>query len=469
MAHDDRLFVDLCAPSNESQLSLHAKKLMELKSWIKNAVKKKSNEVLLITGPTGVGKSTSVEVICKSLQVELITYQHENLYETEGYLEEECGTEDVCKFVRQCGAQLTGHRGFSILFIDNLPESVFKNVDGFRSQFLSSLCICRRPVIISLSDVESCWHLSPRRLFPVLFCKAVGIEILHFNPVAKTLMKKAIVQAAEKLNLKLKPQSIANLIESANGDVRVAVNMLQFNSTAKLTATGCNREEVFHMLGRILYAKRVEKSGKKGERPPLEKNVNEIIEMSSMGHEKVIDFLHEHELKFVSNLETMRKVTDVFSICDSMDSSWEVKKRIPDEYISQIAARAVMYWNYGNEKKSGLITFHKPLLHELTKFVQNLKEDSFRRPEMAVQQFSLTASYLNRIKNPPHSDIISYVTRPFNFSWRSGRDAWTNVPEKMTRPKKRPKLECEMDQQIDDVIIIEDSDDEKQVDSDESF
>lgn len=213
--------------------------------------------------------------------------------------------------------------------------------------------------------------------------------MITFNPVADTFMKKALQRASRLLP---EPVSILQGIrsfrciffqvsdiklkiigEEARGDLRMAMNMLQMNSVGPnpdrksgsrmICAAKANKEEAFHMIGRILYAKRINpnapkpqkfasKPRKSGpvpepkERTPLEHDPTDIIAMSSMDSDTLISFLFEHEHVFCSDIKKYRQVLETLSACDVLMADWDTKRALPDEYASQMATRSVMWHNY---------------------------------------------------------------------------------------------------------------------------
>lgn len=141
-----------------------------------------------------------------------------------------------------------------------------------------------------------------------------GIDTVTFNPVADSFMKKALVRASNCLSSPLSDAKLNVIGEEAGGDLRIAMNMLQMNSigpnadrrsgNSVICASKANREEAFHMIGRILYAKRVNPNVPKPSRfskrrrksapipeplvrTELEHEPTDIITMSSMTSEKV--------------------------------------------------------------------------------------------------------------------------------------------------------------------------------------
>jgi energy-coupling factor transporter ATP-binding protein EcfA2 len=66
-------------PTLEEELAVHKKKVGEVKTWLENQLQPQSeansSKVLLLVGPPGAGKSTTVHVLCGSLNLQVVEWQ----------------------------------------------------------------------------------------------------------------------------------------------------------------------------------------------------------------------------------------------------------------------------------------------------------------------------------------------------------------------------------------------------------
>lgn len=53
-----------------------------------------------------------------------------------------------------------------------------------------------------MSSIESCWELSPLRLFPNYILDELSINHIKFNPISITIMTKAVKRVFSSLNVK---------------------------------------------------------------------------------------------------------------------------------------------------------------------------------------------------------------------------------------------------------------------------
>ncbi|KAJ1565753.1 Cell cycle checkpoint protein rad17 [Nowakowskiella sp. JEL0078] len=72
----DDLWVDKYKPTSENELAIHRKKLQEVKTWLISAFSSgnKKDKLLVLTGPTGSGKTAVIEVLSKELNFEVVQW-----------------------------------------------------------------------------------------------------------------------------------------------------------------------------------------------------------------------------------------------------------------------------------------------------------------------------------------------------------------------------------------------------------
>ncbi|PAV58451.1 hypothetical protein WR25_12384 [Diploscapter pachys] len=395
----DPIDFDKCAILNsEQELAVHATKVKEMKKWLDSAFEFDSNrgqsKCLLIAGPSGGGKSTAIELLCRLRNIELLVWESEFLtqLEEDGFdsTDGKNELEVFFRFLRR------SHRSFTqeakrntLLLVSFLPDEAFKNVSDFRSQLQLSLLSARHPIIFCFSNI-SAWEISHKRIFTKEFISDCQIAELNMNACATTMMKKAIKRVAEKwIGFDLPTNTLDKVVEVVKGDLRSAMNILRMcprgdRDTAKQlldSHISADQDDSFHMMGRILYAKR-QGYGSQDEwpvqRPPTERDVNQILEMSTMTPSRIVEFLHEHHLAFSPNIKSTCKILDTISAMDSATSYWETRMRADDEYNSQTVARTIMYHNYPpvvprDFCRGRLYAFHKPKWWTLDKEIGELK------------------------------------------------------------------------------------------------
>ncbi|EFO86048.1 CRE-HPR-17 protein [Caenorhabditis remanei] len=450
--NDNDLLTNETAPKRRDELQIHNKKLGEVSNWLKSAFSEDHSApgVLYLTGPTGSGKSTSVEVLCKEKNIELIDYTPELLHDD--FLEyEKHDFSQLIRFLIRRHASLMGGSKKQILFVTELPDQSYQDAERFREEMYEALHRIRHPVIFCLTNDIACWNLNPDKLFTREFIRKADISTITFNPVADTFMKKALIRASNLLPSPLSDTKLNIIKEEARGDLRTAMNMLQMNSVGLnanrrtgmkvICASKANKEEAFHMLGRILYAKRVNPNAPKltrfsqkrrssvpipepTERTDLENDPSDIITMSSMSSGKLVDFLFENEPVFCPSISNYRRVVDMFSLCDVLAGDWNTARSFPDEYAAQIATRSVMWNNFQGSRPKTMFCIARPTEKDLEKQMTATRNEIRRLPMIGNKHFSsLDAPYRGIIENITDPQRIElFLGRPMEIGWKLGKD-----------------------------------------------
>ncbi|CAD6192461.1 unnamed protein product [Caenorhabditis auriculariae] len=463
------LYADRLAPRSSTELAVHAKKLTELRNYLlSTCFHRKLGSVLLLTGNSGTGKSTALTILCRELRIEVLQFEQEITYEFEDV--QTCSTSGVIslyRFLRNSSKSFQKRRS-RLLLIESLPEDVYKNVTHVRDELSSIFCSSSIPIVFCLSEIDSCWDISYRKLFSSTYILENNINSIHFNPVAPTYMKKALQRAERILNREQADGLLNNLIESANGDIRNAVNMLQMASTTTSKGVdGCmyrtNRDEMLHMLGRILHAKRLptEKNQSSDSRPPLERDVNEVVDMSNVTTSTLLSYLHEHELSFCDNLKSVRRVFDDLSLCDALGARWEVRGRLPIECFSQFVARSIMYHNFRTEKKCRMFALTRPKNMDLVKEVEVFQKELLKDSVIGDSQMATVSVPFTRVIRKDAQPLpLQYLARNFSHSWTQGFDEWTKTSNLKSRSQNKfKKKQISTESEDEENVVIEDSDD----------
>ncbi|CAI4221989.1 unnamed protein product [Auanema sp. JU1783] len=441
---EDASYPDRLKPTSPSDLAVNPTKLQELKDWLKKA--KVGSQRLLLTGPPGAGKSTSVEVLSRSLDIALLIYEAELLCEvnaTNGTVYQENATTAFFDFLRN-PRKPCGDTRPAILLIDSLPLSSKWNFKDFQNDLACALRICKFSIVFCLSDDSTDYWHSYKAAFTSLFMNENNITSMSFLPIANRFMDKALAKANNTLKLKLSSSTLKEVASIASGDIRAALNIIQFSlsnsgNKANLEALhqGAFTSTIFHQIGSLLNAKRKEVTDDSFDtcnvpsRPPLIREAEEILEMTNASPAMITSFLHEHEPNFSPSISATRRVFELFSYCDSLSSRWEFREKV-NEYSAQICTRAVQFHNYGEKENKSRSTYciTKPKFNELEKDVRS----SLKQVQSVVHilslgsdAFSLVLPMLPWIRvsvDKNQSDIISYLTRPLTFSRLAGYQQW---------------------------------------------
>ena len=261
-------WADRYGPVNLEELAIHKKKAADVQKWLDDVLAGRERQKLLILkGPAGSGKTTTISLISRALDFRTASWQNPDFYDpsSNGSIASQFddflnrgGHFGTLSFadtsVTQTPTQTTAHR--HVLVVEEFPAGMARTsgVDSFRSvilQFLarsaSSAAVpfqhqqtapSTPPVVMNISETL----LSSSTAFSDSFTahRLLGPDILNhplttvieFNPVAPTFISKALDLVIKKEARDSKrrrvpgPAVLSKLAEM--GDVRNAISSLEF-------------------------------------------------------------------------------------------------------------------------------------------------------------------------------------------------------------------------------------------------
>jgi replication factor C subunit 1 len=212
------LYSDKYKPTNFDQF-VCAKEIINtiihwLSSWTPPPCKHKDDKkALLLSGPPGVGKTSCVHLICKTLGYELIEY---NASETRN---KEC-----IKNIDNKSTNIKSMFGTTKkkVFVFDEVDGTGGNADrGGISQLIQSIKTTNTPIICICNNRYS---LNIKSL--VFYCLDV-----RFNRPQKHSIVKHLQQICLKENLSLETPQLYTIVEESSNDIRQCLNILQMQST----------------------------------------------------------------------------------------------------------------------------------------------------------------------------------------------------------------------------------------------
>ncbi|CAH8562920.1 unnamed protein product [Schistosoma turkestanicum] len=438
-----------CVDSSYDDLAVHKDKLKELHACLKKALatpKPLGGPIILLTGPTGSGKTTAVEVLARS------TFDKVNIIE---FLDEGIGHDEyteIEKFVLSSGVY--GGRSvisaesekspecvspITVMILENLPAVVGEHPSRLHNLLRlhsARACVnCLLVLILSSSSVAEN-ELSERIICPPTLCSELLIQRIEFNPVAPTIIIKALSRIgnvmAQQLGLKLPSrqllQSIAN---DCSGDIRSAFNQLHFQLTSdkgnrnNCTLLSSHRDGVlslFRTIGKILYCKRKsvnneqmvsslnKKEGKlpshlaTWRRSPLDFDLEEILDLCHTDGGHIVSWLHENYPDFSPNMTALELVSQQFSWCDAYltgGMNWQLGLTpASDSFVSRKFKRP---YNIASKHYPALTTAQTILLADGIEdisggdFSRNIKAFRSFRPPSTLSSWKLCKQKLDAL------------------------------------------------------------------------
>nr|XP_045249760.1 cell cycle checkpoint protein RAD17 isoform X3 [Macaca fascicularis] len=255
-------WVDKYKPETQHELAVHKKKIEEVETWLKAQVlerqPKQGGSILLITGPPGCGKTTTIKVLSKEhgIQVQewinpvLPDFQKDDfreIFNTESSFHMFPYQSQIAVFkefllratkynkLQMLGDDLRTDK--KIILVEDLPNQFYRDSHTLHEVLRKYVRIGRCPLIFVISDSLS-GDNNQRLLFPKEIQEECSISNISFNPVAPTIMMKflnrIVTIEANKNGGKITvpdKTSLELLCQGCSGDIRSAINSLQFSSS----------------------------------------------------------------------------------------------------------------------------------------------------------------------------------------------------------------------------------------------
>lgn len=410
MGNVKELWVDKYKPRSLEELAVHKKKVDEVKVWFderlrSTRVKEDLNHVVIITGPSGVGKSATIHVIASHLGATLCewntptpTIWQEHLHNSNSGIRYTSKLDEFEIFVdrvRKYGLLSTKSESSIILLIDDLPMTKGKFGYGRLQRCLHFLVRSTQiPTAILITDYGKADspESNTLRLEELQSSLAsVGASKVAFNPVTINSIKATLSRICRQEQCNVSAEQVDVIAKTSGGDIRHAIMSLQYLSLkpetmaslscpvySKEKSEGCHsydngfclpfgRDEsltLFHALGKFLHNKRAADNSSslngfplraKFSRLPIKMDSPERILSQAHGQARpVADFLHENVLDFLSE-EAINDAYVVASYLSDADlllaglrgmitKSYEAESLLQPAAAS-VAARGVLFGN----------------------------------------------------------------------------------------------------------------------------
>lgn len=409
-------------PTDIKDLALHPKKIEDLRNWFK--VTKIPNKILLLEGPPGCSKTTSIKLVAKEAGFDVLEWitptdiETNLLYDNPRYYERDFVSYEnqVVKFSdfllrSSCFNSLLSNKK-RLLLVKDLPNTFFKKTEEFWAILQRFSEDGKAPLVFVITESNSKTLNVGYDLFPDKIRLTLGIDSLSFNPVSSTLLKRAVKRIIELIESdsnysavfkKPSEEVIQNLIDQCQGDVRNAVQNLSFASQsgffkqpapkgvakkgkkkAKLVTSedGLGKNEsitLMHGLGRVLYPKR--ELNEQSKLMELTHKPEDIAESFSSQPANFIRLLHSNYVKNFSDIHALSKAASAFSLSDCFEAEYR------DDQLHQLnlnlVIRSTMVFNespeagfrsisaYANKKWRQAETKNKEKFVEASKTLNN--------------------------------------------------------------------------------------------------
>ncbi|XP_054716567.1 cell cycle checkpoint protein RAD17-like [Uloborus diversus] len=444
-------WVDTFTPETVEELAVHKKKIGEVELWLHSCFQQQERNrvtpILLLTGPPGAGKTSTVKVLSKKLRAELLVWS--NNWQEDPKSNFEFINSDFNSYnFRDGGSKQNQASAFSSfllrsskysLFLDNkrillfeeFPNAFLRDASSFHN-IIKKYALCGRcPAVFIISDSVK-GESAESNLFPKEFQLSLNITNISFNPIAPTVMVKVLTQVNTKVTSacrKLDKAQIEALAADSMGDIRNAINSLQFmcmsqTTKSKLTSQTkhkkCDQSEaqdlkrdsslfLFHALGKILYCKRDASSKterdvlpmhmKHLERDPPLSNAEEVYEKTSISGSGFCLFLQENYIPFIKDIETAANCSLWMSGADVLSAYWNGTD-VMNDYAVSLATRGLMFNITYSATGNRWRPLHKPQFYDNN----SKKNQALKTLSGAFKEKGLTLHELE-------TDLIPYLSK----------------------------------------------------------
>ncbi|PSK55665.1 hypothetical protein B9Z65_4543 [Elsinoe australis] len=263
---DRRPWMERFGPVNLEELAVHNKKVKDVRNLIEESLSPRARpRLIVLKGPAGTGKTTTVQLLAQAMNLHIKEWRNPVNVDigSESFISTSAQFEDfILRSSKFSGLDLTSDPttsnsstkpaspsppGRHILLIEEFPITLTRSSPillSFRATLQTHLSAPSKPpfpiapVILILSETllssstSSSDALTPHRLLGPSLLSHHLTSVLEFNPIAPTLLTKALSLTATKESRVSGrrrtpgPAVLAKLAEM--GDIRSAVSALEF-------------------------------------------------------------------------------------------------------------------------------------------------------------------------------------------------------------------------------------------------
>ncbi|XP_044758725.1 cell cycle checkpoint protein RAD17 [Coccinella septempunctata] len=340
------------SPRDVSDLAVHSKKIEEVKFWLEKVFNDENGQksFLLLSGPTGSGKTATLNVLCKSMGISISEW----INPVDQDFELLRGPNQANKFLEF----LTTESNYTSLFdissskrivlVEDFPNIFIKQHEEFANILDECHYKSKHPIVFICTEVANNRVNLVYNLFPQEILVKYGIAHISFNACAPTLLKTAlrrahdIVQKNKDLFQTPSSKLVDAILSSSMGDIRCAISQYYFASllgskempTEKniTIKTGMKRKRteksssikimakdetlgLFHALGRVLNPKRTD-NGK------LNCDFDSLITELQSQPENTVSFLFTNYIKYFGDLRECQEASEFLSFSQKFFDKW---------------------------------------------------------------------------------------------------------------------------------------------------
>lgn len=365
------------------------------------------------------GKTTSLKVLAKEFKVKIVEYKNynqefeviidEDLDEKREFYSKSNQIQNFREFISNCvnyknrfdfessdvviggTCETSNHR---LILFEELPNAFYQRPEAFHNELkvLNKVYGNRLlPIVFIISETTN-GQSDEYKLLPKWLQSELNMESITFKAITDASIRKVLERSTDN---QLSKNAIEELIDSASGDVRCAINSLQLlhmhsidNYCDKRNSISAKKRlkvessngfvsrdpslTVCHAIGKVLYAKPIESEDMSNSNGPQLNAVHRLpSHLSDKERIALIDspdsiadklvvssdvfnaWLHHNCIDFCDDLESFENCIDLFCETDALFSGEHHfnNKSLFDSYKSSLAIRGLMF-NLSSNKGS---------------------------------------------------------------------------------------------------------------------
>ncbi|RCI04967.1 Cell cycle checkpoint protein rad17, partial [Rhizopus stolonifer] len=307
--------------------------------------------------PSGCGKSTLVRLLSKSMPFELIEWKYPSTdYDLDNYVNIMNQFQHFLNLSirRDTMQQYQKKSKMKVIFVDDIPDITTPQV---KRDFHSILSNCLNTPIrfLLVLVISGAWMESSHKrtydtklnnlidITPQEFEYDKRVKHIKLKPVNKTCMTKALNRVIHGQDIYMSKDQLNDLIETSDGDLRSAINNLQFYAKRNQHYTKRRKTfdqkigplDLFHAVGKVLYAKRHADH-------TLQSKPEHILNKLPMDPDLFSTYLHQNCLVFFEDIDSVAKSFDYLSLADTIRSSLDWQDGQASLYRSLVTMHGLM-------------------------------------------------------------------------------------------------------------------------------
>ncbi|MBD3210444.1 replication factor C large subunit [Candidatus Micrarchaeota archaeon] len=227
----DLLLTDKYAPKKLDDVVGNNERLGHVRQWILKWMSGKNAKPLLIWGPPGVGKTSIAYTLKEEYDLELLEMNASELR----------SKKRVDRVLGGSALASTLFGAMRLVLIDDADVLAGRRDSGGSSAITRFLREAPCPIIVTATDI---WD---KKFAPI----RNECDKLDMKRINKASVRKLLKEIANREDMEISPETIAEIAERSNGDLRAALNDLQTRSPSQRT----HEKDIFQVVRAILKAR----------------------------------------------------------------------------------------------------------------------------------------------------------------------------------------------------------------------